>query len=197
MAQGQNKTGTTTAQSAADAAAAKNDTTTGDNATDTLTGGQGNDTLTGGQDADTLIGGNGNDLIDRSDALNRADPATAIDQSDLVAELRQQLADQAAAHAVELSAAQSDAAAANARADELRTALVTGATVEDTDDDDHADGMVNVRVKTPMLVNPTVPKDYDEARHGPIPGPWPLTKGLNRVPRWVAEEWIVKANREE
>lgn len=63
--------------------------------------------------------------------------------------------------------------------------------------DDAPADLVEVRVKTPLQVVPTPPAGYNAARDGPLPGAFSLVRGLNMVPRWVADHWLVKGSLED
>lgn len=125
--------------------------------------------------------------------------------NDRIACLEGELAEANSRHEDEVARLRGDLRAEADAHDALRAKLTSGSTTEADlaaralgDDDVGQDTGYEVRVKTPMSINPTPPKDYDPAVHGLIPNAYPLARGLNKgVPRWVANHPFVLANVEE
>ena len=112
-----------------------------------------------------------------------------------VERLREELAAQAAKAEQELAAARAEATNAAAENDRLKEQLVFAGSEFEGERAQRPAG--EIRVKTPMLINPVVPNDYDPSRDGPIPPAYPLNKGLNvDVPAWVVNTWHVQNNLE-
>lgn len=127
-------------------------------------------------------------------ALSPAPAPTYPDLSGEVADLKAQIASLNSAHESEVAGLRSELQAAQSALTGLKAAMVSGAALTAQDAD--PDALVEVRVKTPMAINP----DPDRWDYGgqPIPvAAHTLTRGLNLVPRWVADHWLVKANLEE
>lgn len=149
-------------------------------------------------------------------ALNEADQVHDGEFTDLTAanlaviDLREQLAAQKIEHENTAADLRSQATTAERALDDLKARMVSGTLTttqrdqagdaaaalndgERIDEAAAAEELFDVRVKTPMLVQPPEP---DWRHDGPPPTAFPLAKGLNKVPRWVAEHWIVRANLE-
>lgn len=153
---------------------------------------------------------NANQASDAPDALKPSAAESTLEFSDLtganlaVIELREQLA----AAKTESEANQADAiaraTAAERALEDLKARIASPAAAAHADeaqvgDDTAADELFSVRVKTPMSINPPAPsRYYDPEEDGPLPAPFPLVAGLNvGVPKWVADNWLVKANSVE
>lgn len=129
-------------------------------------------------------------------AIEPAEPTRTLAEADAeIAKLNDQVAQlqldaEAAKQKHETEVA--DLAARLQAAESKGAALAAGRSAGDADED----GNYEVRVKTPMLVNPIIPADYDPAKDGPAPDPYRLVGGgaLNLAPRWVADHPFVKAN---
>lgn len=96
----------------------------------------------------------------------------------------------------ELAAARAEADKAKAELGEFRDRMVDGESLEDIAADQGErknDDLVEVRVKTPMQINPD-PSDWRYSHDGPPPASHTLMAGLNHVPQWVADHWLVKGN---
>jgi hypothetical protein len=149
-------------------------------------------------------------------ALTQPDKAhdgefTDITEANLaIIDLRQQLDAAKIAHESEAAGLRSQAAISESALADLKARMVAGnltTTQRDLAGDaasalaghevsaaEAAAALVEVRVKTPMLVQPPPPRYYDDEVP---PAPVSLVKGLNLVPPWVADHWIVKANSED
>lgn len=157
---------------------------------------------------------NANQAGDAPDALKPGEADSTLEFSDLttanlaVIELREQLAAAKAEHEVASADLAARAVSAEQSLETLKAQMVAGTLTTtqreqaadalggDVTDAEATEELVPVRVKTPMVVNPDL-RGFDPRYDGPEPQPFPLSKGLNHVPRWVAESWIVKANRED
>lgn len=94
-----------------------------------------------------------------------------------------------AASETRAAAAEAEAAKAKQALEDFQTKMKGGKTAKVG-----KDGLVEVRVKTPMLINP-IAADFPNLKDGEVmPGAYSLTAGLNYVPSWVADNWAVKAN---
>lgn len=121
-----------------------------------------------------------------------ADADTEIAKlNDKVAQLELDAEAAKAAHETEVA----DLRAKLAAAEQASADIMAGRKPREADEN----GNVEVRVKTPMMIHPSVPADYDPAMDGPIPESFKLVGGgaLNYAPRWVAEHPLVVANAAE
>lgn len=137
-------------------------------------------------------------LIGTTETNDRTVEQADADHNETLAEverLRQALADQAAKAEQEIAAARAEATNANAENEKLKEQLVFAESEFAGERVERPAG--EIRVRTPMLINPVVPADYDPARDGPIPPAYPLNKGLNvDVPAWVINTFHVQHNLE-
>jgi hypothetical protein len=128
-----------------------------------------------------------------------ADLAEANAEIDRIAA---ELAQVKAAHEDEAATLRAALQAADQRHEDLKTLMISGASGAEIAEatagaaDDEDDGLVEVRVKSPMIVTPVMPADYDPHYDGPIPPAVSLVRGLNRVPAHIADHWLVKGNLE-
>lgn len=126
-------------------------------------------------------------------AIENADPARTVEQADAelraagdkIAQLELDAEATKTAHETEVADLKAKLAAAEESNAKLQAAFATGKKPEDAD----AYGNYEVRVKTPMLVQPPVDMD-------PAPEPFRLSGAgaLNMAPKWVADHPFVKAN---
>ena len=127
------------------------------------------------------------------DAIENAKATRTVEQADAelkaagdkIAQLELDAEVAKAAHEAEVADLKAKLAASEEANAKLQAAFATGVKPKDADED----GNYEVRVKTPMLVNP--PADLD-----PAPEPYRLVGGgaLNMAPGWVADHPFVKAN---
>lgn len=128
-------------------------------------------------------------------AIENAAPTRAVEQADAelkaagdkIAQLELDAEAAKTAHEAEVADLKAKLAAAEESNAKLQAAFASGVKPKDAD----ADGNYEVRVKTPMLVNPPADLDMD-----PAPEPYRLVGGgaLNMAPAWVADHPFVKAN---
>lgn len=155
---------------------------------------KGADTTTGAETQSAVSQANAAIGEPGEDALKEAPTIVGVDPAEHAA-LQARLAD---AEEARLKA-ESEAAAARAEADthrqaadDARDAMRRGGSLRQR----RSDGKVEVRVKTPLLIQP----DADAWRYvedGPPPNAVQLQAGLNFVEPWVADHWLVRGSLED